>query len=281
MQASDCNDYLSIWCTGSNMLTFFQDNREVMDFGCVLHLRRSPQFNYDFFRSITMHTMCFKRNRNLIANKSHKSFHKSSVTISSQTRWHCMRLAQYSHCFVSSAVTRGKRCRVGERTKKKKNTPKNSNTDKHTSSKPSGWKENKHTESLRKRACNPFSKARFVPTPIEATQRLFAPELLTLSSPPIQTAHQLFFNPTDKPIMRAIMASKTTTITTIITIFCWEQPIGYSTIRTEQDWNYMLSLCIRSTIMKSTTVCYIIFVQVLYSKYCIIYHESLCSCVTV
>lgn len=122
MQASDCNDYLSIWCTGSNMLTFFQDNREVMDFGCVLHLRRSPQFNYDFFRSITMHTMCFKRNRNLIANKSHKSFHKSSVTISSQTRWHCMRLAQYSHCFVSSAVTRGKRCRVGERTKKKKKT---------------------------------------------------------------------------------------------------------------------------------------------------------------
>lgn len=65
--------------------------------------------------------------------------------------------------------------RQGLKNRRKNTHPRTSNTYKHTSSKPPGWKENKHTPSLREKACKSFSKACFIPAPIVALQRLFAP----------------------------------------------------------------------------------------------------------
>ncbi len=138
----------------------------------------------------------------------------------------------HHHCFLCSAVTRGKCCRIRKNTHTQElqihtNTPqkiplhrKKENTHTHT-----------HTQSLRKTACKPFSTACLIPKPIVSPQRLFAPELLTLSSPLIQIAHHLCFSPTDNPIMRASIASKTSTTTPIMTNFCWGQPSTYSAIR--------------------------------------------------
>lgn len=57
-------------------------------------------------------------------------------------------------------------------------------------------------------------------TPI--IQQVFA-QLLTLSASLTQIIHHHFFNPTDNPIARATMITKITTITIIITSFCWGQ----------------------------------------------------------